>query len=234
MRIRHGGYLAPRAWIFEHFSYDFSISDWYWEAGDVTHILSDITQYSTTSGVNAQDRDTGNELLYALKHAPMLSCKYTPDAAVEMITSDSKGYDTLAVMAANSENTKYGRKVRATFSGDDITREMTYTSLASVAVCGMAKVYDVPRYANQTRHKMICFLSLAADLLEVDCEEMLKTIKRDDTEWMMEASSAKLLGMLEVEFDLLNEPILEEEIGEDIACLREAYDSGFRLQNQLT
>lgn len=114
-----------KAWIYKHFPYDFSISDWYWEAGDVTHILSDIKQYSSTASINSQDRDTGNELLYALKHAPLLSCRYSPDDAVEMVASGSKKYDTLAVMAAKSENTKYGRKVRATFSGDDITREMT-------------------------------------------------------------------------------------------------------------
>ena len=87
--------------------------------------MADLSKYSSVSEYAKQDRSEGNELLYAVKHAHLLSGQVRPSEAVMAGTTSGPQVDKLAVMAAKSENTMYGTKVRATWSADDITREVT-------------------------------------------------------------------------------------------------------------
>ena len=85
---------------------------------------ADLDAYSTVGDNAHEPRHVFNELLYALKEAPKLSCRFMPNEVVEQVATGKKEYVPLAVMAAKSENTKAGRKIRCTWSADDCTREM--------------------------------------------------------------------------------------------------------------
>jgi hypothetical protein len=64
-------------------------------------------------------------LLYDLERAPYLSERWHPQSVLAALESGTDSWDRMAVMAAKSENTKPFEKVRETWSGDDITRELT-------------------------------------------------------------------------------------------------------------
>ena len=60
-------------WISNFFSYEASIDVWYWESSDMTHINANLDDYGSVKQCSRIKRDESNELLYALKYAPLLS-----------------------------------------------------------------------------------------------------------------------------------------------------------------
>jgi len=122
--------LPPRedwgkAWVENFFEVNFTTSAWFWEAGDVTRVEPSHSTYSSVTGCAALPREYHNELLYALKHAPQIAEGFEPADVDRRISSGCADWDKPVVLAAKSENTKFGRKVRATWSADAITREAT-------------------------------------------------------------------------------------------------------------
>ncbi|APG78069.1 RNA-dependent RNA polymerase [Hubei qinvirus-like virus 1] len=112
-------------WIYHHFEFQNTLSEWYWEAGDVTHVHADLANYTDQLKATSLTREDCNELLYAMDYAPLLSKKYSPSEVLDRVCTGKKCWDSIALMAAKSENTKPGAKVRETWSGDDVTRELT-------------------------------------------------------------------------------------------------------------
>jgi hypothetical protein len=114
-----------KIWLEHHFPYNECIHTWFYEAADVTHITSDISNYENLLSARTIERIQHNELLYALKYAPYLSTKWSTASVLNALEQGSDSWDRMAVMAAKSENTKPKAKVRETWSADDITRELT-------------------------------------------------------------------------------------------------------------
>lgn len=114
-----------KIWLYGHFPFNNTINSWYWEAGDVTRIESDIKVYDDQYAYTRKDRNSTNELLYALKKAPLLSGNRNPSEILSAIQEGNDKWDRVAELAAKCENTKPGKKVRETWSADDITREVT-------------------------------------------------------------------------------------------------------------
>jgi hypothetical protein len=86
---------------------------------------SDLKHYENLLTTNAISNTQHNELLYALNYAPILSERWHPQSVLAALETNMDTWDRMAVMAANSENAKPNEKVRETWSGDDITRELT-------------------------------------------------------------------------------------------------------------
>lgn len=113
------------AWVDGFFPFNNTLPQWYWEAADVTHVMSDKSPYDNLVTYQAQPKDAHNELLYALNHAPFLSEKWAPKDVLEQLGTGKDKWDRMAVMAVKCENTKPGKKCRETWFADDITRELT-------------------------------------------------------------------------------------------------------------
>jgi hypothetical protein len=109
-----------KIWLEGHFPCNECIHTWFYEASDVTHVTSNISDYDLLSS-RSIERVQHNELLYALKYAPLLST----NGIITALENDEANWDRLAVMAAKCENTKPREKVRETWSADDITRKLT-------------------------------------------------------------------------------------------------------------
>lgn len=62
-------------WFEGHFPYNECIHTWFYEAADVTHVTSRISDYEDLLSSRSIERVQHNELLYALKYAPYLSTK---------------------------------------------------------------------------------------------------------------------------------------------------------------
>jgi hypothetical protein len=59
-----------KIWLKGHFAYNECIHTWYYEAADVTHVISKISDYEDLLTSRSIERVQHNELLYALKYAP--------------------------------------------------------------------------------------------------------------------------------------------------------------------
>jgi hypothetical protein len=112
-------------WLEGHFPYNDCIHTWFYEAADVTHVSSRLSDYEDLLSIRSIERVQHNELLYALKYAPNLSVNWTTHEVMSALEHGYDSWDRMAVMAAKSENTKPKEKVRETWSADDITRELT-------------------------------------------------------------------------------------------------------------
>jgi hypothetical protein len=112
-------------WLEEHFAFNDCIHTWFYEAADVTHVSSRLSDYEDLLAARSIERVQHNELLYALKYAPNLSVKWSTQEIMDALDKGHDTWDRMAVMAAKSENTKPKEKVRETWSADDITRELT-------------------------------------------------------------------------------------------------------------
>jgi hypothetical protein len=112
-------------WLENHFPFNECIHTWFYEAADVTHVTSNISDYENLLSSSAIERVQHNELWYALKYAPYLSTKWSTQDVLKALKDNNANWDRLAVMAAKCENTKPREKVRETWSADDITRELT-------------------------------------------------------------------------------------------------------------
>ncbi|KAI0985246.1 hypothetical protein GJ496_002289 [Pomphorhynchus laevis] len=98
--------LVGKVWIQDFFQFDYKIENWFWDVGDVTHILPDTNCYISVSAQHSLGRTVMNELLYAIKYAPILGLKYTPSDIRTMIRTGIVRVDMPLVIAAKSENTK--------------------------------------------------------------------------------------------------------------------------------
>lgn len=112
-----------KVWIYRYYEYKDQLPTWYYTAADVTRVEPDI--FHDMVAFSDKDRALGNELMYVLEHAPMITPKYHPDDIYKALTNGTDRWDRVAEMAAKSENTKPGVKVRETWSADAITRELT-------------------------------------------------------------------------------------------------------------
>lgn len=114
-----------RAWVSNLFEHENHMEFWYLEAADATHVVSDFNVYSTMSALLRLPKEMHNELLYTLRYGSKLHKKYTPSEVRTKLSEKINFCDWVAVLAAKSENTKYGEKVRETLSASDIAREAT-------------------------------------------------------------------------------------------------------------
>lgn len=112
-----------KAWIHKFFPFNDSLPHWFWDAADVTHVTSDVSNYESLRTAKDIPRFQHNELLYALRSAPMLSDKWDPCDIYTHLKNGTDSWDRIAMMASKCENTKPGDKCRETWSADDITRE---------------------------------------------------------------------------------------------------------------
>lgn len=114
-----------KAWIENYFPFENHMNYWYWEASDVTRVIAHNNVYESMDAHDETDGYEHNELLYALKHAPYLDRNKTPDDVRDSVICGSRKWDPVCVIAAKSENTKFGAKIRETYSGSDCLREVT-------------------------------------------------------------------------------------------------------------
>jgi hypothetical protein len=108
-------------WLDSHFPYNECIHTWFYEAADVTHVTSRVSDYEDLLSSRSIERVQHNKLMYALKYAPYLSTKWSTHDILQALDKGSDCWDRMVVMAAKSENTE----VRENWSADDITRELT-------------------------------------------------------------------------------------------------------------
>lgn len=104
-------------------NWDMKMESWHFAAQDVTHVFSDLAQYSTIRNISMIPRGESNEILYALSRGPLLSNVFTPEVVRQAMRDGHLPGDRILYLAAKRENTKYGEKVRETASGDDVLRE---------------------------------------------------------------------------------------------------------------
>lgn len=114
-----------KAYLSGFFKHEEHMEYWYLEAADATHVASDYKMYSTISELMKIPKHIHNELLYTLKYGDKLHMKYKPGIVREKLAAKENFADWIAIVAAKSENTKYGEKVRETLSASDIAREAT-------------------------------------------------------------------------------------------------------------
>jgi len=101
-----------------------SLENWHWGADDVTRVDGDISKYETRQSAIAIPSWERNEMLYAMRMAPLLSGQYTAQMIREDVALRRKRLACLVVLAAKRENTKLGEKVRGTGSASDWAREL--------------------------------------------------------------------------------------------------------------
>ncbi|APG78067.1 RNA-dependent RNA polymerase [Beihai sesarmid crab virus 4] len=114
-----------RAYIKKFFPFESHMDYWHFEAADVTRVIGDERVYDDISVLRDIEQYQHNELLYALKHAPLLGSKFTPQQIRKQVIDGKIRLDSVLVVAAKSENTKFGGKVRETYSAADHFREVT-------------------------------------------------------------------------------------------------------------
>lgn len=91
-------------------------------ASDVTHVNADLEEALGLAQQN--DRDSGNEILYTLRYGRLLSRKYDPTEWRSQVCQGKVRGDVFATIAAKNENTKFGHKIRETYSAVDTFREL--------------------------------------------------------------------------------------------------------------
>jgi len=129
-----------KVWVEGFFLFNNTIPEWYWEAADVTHVLSENAHYSDLKTFATLPRESHNELLYALDNAPKLSYDWDPENILKHLGTGVDTWTRMAVMAVKCENTKPGPKCRETWSADDITRELTTCyDRAAIPIAAMYK-----------------------------------------------------------------------------------------------
>lgn len=111
------------SWIENKVQVPVLMPHWYTSCGDVTRVPPDKSRYSKQSKKIKGNMYMSNELLYVLKNAPYIDGNITPEQLLERAQRGDYNYDKIADTAIKSENTKYGEKMRETYSGDAITRE---------------------------------------------------------------------------------------------------------------
>lgn len=97
---------------------------WHWSAQSVTHIHADIDKYSTPAKLAAVPNSDMDELLYALKSAPLLSDKYTAEELRAEWVSGKFEHPMIDFLSGKSENTKWHDLVRDIHSACDVFREL--------------------------------------------------------------------------------------------------------------
>jgi hypothetical protein len=77
-----------KIWLEKYFPYNECIHNWFYEATDVTHVTSDISNYEDLLSSRTIERVQHNELLYALQYAPYLSTKWTTHGVLEALENN--------------------------------------------------------------------------------------------------------------------------------------------------
>lgn len=114
-----------KAKVVGFYGYTDTISGWYYEADDVSHIIADYNRYSTYQSKAELTREDTNELLYAIKYAPMLSYKWDPTTILGHITNGTDTWDRISDLSVKAEANKPSHKARDIHAADDITRVLT-------------------------------------------------------------------------------------------------------------
>jgi len=104
--------------------WDNQVEFWHYMAKDVTHVNSIEKEFSTRSSVLHRSRADANELIYALKYAPLLSKEWSPILVKALAKAGIILGKRICNVSAKGENTKIPKKVRETESADDIMREL--------------------------------------------------------------------------------------------------------------
>lgn len=107
------------------FPYSDYISGWYFDADDVSHIIADTKHYTTYDQRAALTQQETNELLYALKYAPLLSITWDPTQIIRHIEEGTDTYDRISNLSLKAEANKPSHKGRDIHAADDITRTCT-------------------------------------------------------------------------------------------------------------
>nr|QMP82146.1 RNA-dependent RNA polymerase [Collembolan qin-related virus OKIAV112] len=111
-------------WIKNVVPVNLLIHTWYLNSADVTRVVPDISKYDSLVEKSSQVPMEVNELLYTLMHAPDIEPGWSPELVLECVRNGSLNLPKIADMSVKSENTKYGPKMRETWSADAITREL--------------------------------------------------------------------------------------------------------------
>ncbi|APG78081.1 RNA-dependent RNA polymerase [Xinzhou nematode virus 3] len=94
------------------------------DAQDVTHVNASVVDVMNEDKPWRESMIDSNEILYTLRYGRLLSKKFTPEKwRADVINKRVRG-DVVATLAAKAENTKYGPKVRETYSAADTFREI--------------------------------------------------------------------------------------------------------------
>ena len=97
-----------KAWIYNHFTSNFDTSQWFYEAGDVTRVVPKYEVYSSVLGMTEVDDFEHNELLYALKRAPMIAKGWSPESVNKIFSGEKPVPEQPTVVAPKCETSKYG------------------------------------------------------------------------------------------------------------------------------
>ena len=104
------GVLLPKeewgeARLYKHFAYNESIDNWFMSASDVTRVIPEEAPYE--SQMASRKIDQHNELLYAMKHAPMLAPGVTPEKRLKEACKRGVGSPHMVVVAAKSKKLEH-------------------------------------------------------------------------------------------------------------------------------
>ena len=93
-----------RARLFKHFAYNEEIDSWYMSASDVTRVIPTCEPYESQLAAKDVDQFQHNELLYAMKNAPMLADGVTPAQGLRDACKTVSPHTV--VMAAKSQSAR--------------------------------------------------------------------------------------------------------------------------------
>lgn len=136
--------------------------------------------YQSVKNCAELPRHHHNELLYALKCAPLLATGITPSDADALAQTDCRRNDKPVVMAAKIENTNFGKKVRATWSADAVTREITTQyHQAAIPMCALHRGVTSRKSVESVDQ---LFANIDADLVSHRDSDTL-VISNDASSW---------------------------------------------------
>ena len=152
-----------KSWIHNHFTACTTTEGWFWSAGDVTRVSPETSIYATVEGPKFAEQYAHNELLWALKKAPILANGWDTLKADHFFRGDIPGPEQPVLIAAKNENTKFGIKVRGRWSADHVTREVT--SLYDQAAVGLASLYGGVTSRKSFRETETTYNNINDDIL---------------------------------------------------------------------
>jgi len=91
-------------------------------------VNSNLKEWEILQAVSKIKREHFNELLFAMDCAPFLSVNIDPEGLFEAVGTGRMKVDNIVVEAGKSKNTKQAKKVRETWNGSDVLRELTSTA----------------------------------------------------------------------------------------------------------
>ena len=95
----------------------------------------------------------------------------------------------------------------------------------------MAKVFEVPSYEHQTRHKIRSFVGCSVEDGNAMAKRAMRKVEASGSDYRISEADEVLMAALGLEFPLLNDESLEEDLGKHLDCIWSAYDQGFRMRD---